>query len=216
MKTLNEVSKELTKLGFEKGSIVETILVTRNPDGTLNPAPMGIVRIDSEILEIRPFKSSSTYHNLRLNPEAGVNVTNNPEIFYFTAFKKENEIPFSIDNIFSLNGSDATLIVNVIDVKDFSEDRALFTTRVRSVMINNPNPKVFSRGKAAAIEATIHATRIKELLKLGLIYDAEKLMVKVYECKDVIEKVSGSETPEKKVINGLLKMIKGWRDALSK
>lgn len=213
---MNEVSKELTKLGFEKGSIVETILVTRNPDGTLNPAPMGIARIDSEILEIKPFKSSSTYQNLRLYPEAGVNITNNPEIFYFTAFKEENAISVSIDKIFSLKDSDATLIVKVIDMKDFSEDRALFTTQVRSVMIRNPSPKVFSRGKAAAIEATIHATRIKEYLKIGLIYDAEKLMAKVYECKEIIEKVSGSETPERLVINELLKMIKGWRDELSK
>ncbi|MGQ9680190.1 MAG: DUF447 domain-containing protein [Candidatus Bathyarchaeia archaeon] len=214
---MSEVSEKLTKLGFEKGSLVEIILVTRNPDETLNAAPMGVVRIDSETLEIKPYRTSSTYRNLLHHPEAGVNITSNPEVFLLTAFKDEDEASFDlIKEDLSLKGSDATLIVKIIGVRDYTEERAIFTTQVISAKVGDQTPKVFSRGKAAAIEAVIYATRIKEFLKTGFIYDAERLVKRVYECKNIIERVSGSETPEVKVINRLMKMIEDWRDASSR
>jgi hypothetical protein len=55
---------KLDELGFRTGSISEVILTTMNPDGTPNAAPMGALRTGPGALEIRPFKTSSTYRNL--------------------------------------------------------------------------------------------------------------------------------------------------------
>ena len=74
-------------MGFQMGGISETILTTVNPDGSFNAAPMGIHRVSHEVLELRPFKSSSTFMNLLNNPEACINVTDDPGLFFMAAFK---------------------------------------------------------------------------------------------------------------------------------
>jgi len=70
--------QRLDELGFEKDCISEAILSTTNHDGTPNASPMGVLRVGSEALEVRPFKTSATYGNLLRNPSACVNVTSDP------------------------------------------------------------------------------------------------------------------------------------------
>ena len=50
--------KTLQLLGFTHDSIVETIMVTVNSDGTYNAAPMGVINRGG-FIEARPFRSSS-------------------------------------------------------------------------------------------------------------------------------------------------------------
>ncbi|NQT09010.1 DUF447 family protein, partial [Candidatus Bathyarchaeota archaeon] len=202
----------LDGLGFEEGQIFETIVTTMDHDGSVNAAPMGVVRTGRETLEIRPFKSSSTYRNLSSRPEACVNVTDDPVIFLVTAFKgtafRGFEEP-SLDGI-RLREADAHVFISVRDIDD-SEDRARFTCNVDSVEVGETGPRPFSRGRAQAIEAVIHATRLEFLYREGRVEEAEELVRRFSVCKDVVGKVSTPDSTEGRVIRELERLIEGWR-----
>lgn len=56
--------------------ILEGIVTTRNSDHTSNISPMGpIVDADMRHFVLRPFQSSTTYHNLKRNGEGVLHVT---------------------------------------------------------------------------------------------------------------------------------------------
>ena len=72
-------------------------------------------------------------------------------------------------------------------------------------------PSSFSRGRAEAIEAIIHATRIEVFSKEGRLEDVERLIKRFAECKDVVERVSAPDSVETRVVGELEKMITVWR-----
>jgi hypothetical protein len=60
--------------------IVETVTTTRNPDGTVNCAAMGVEWGEEEIV-IKPFAGTRTLRNLRANGAAVVNLTDDILLF---------------------------------------------------------------------------------------------------------------------------------------
>ena len=202
----------LDGLGFEEGQIFETIVTTIDRDGSVNAASMGVVRTGRETLVVRPYKSSSTYRNLSSRPEACVNVTDDPAAFLVTAFKGEGLRGFdepSLDGI-KLREADAHIFISVRDLDD-SEDRARFTCNVDSVEVGEAGPRPFSRGRAQAIEAVIHATRIEYLFGEGRVEEGEELVRRFGVCKDVVGRVSTPDSAEGRVIRELERLIEGWR-----
>ncbi len=202
----------LDGLGFEEDQIFETIVTTMDHDGSVNAAPMGVIRTGRETLEIRPFKSSSTYRNLSSRPEACVNVTDDPTLFLVTAFKEENLRGFeepSLDGI-RLKEVDAHVFISVRDIED-SEDRARFTCNVDSVEVGEAGSRPFSRGRAQAIEAVIHATRIEYLYREGRVEEGAELVRRFGVCKDVVGRVSTPDSVEGRAIRELERLIEGWR-----
>jgi len=204
----------LDEMGFQMGGINETILTTVNPDGSFNAAPMGVHRVDHEALELRPFKSSSSFRNLLNNPNACINVTENPGLFFVTAFKGktvEGLLEPEIDKEMRLISAFAHIFVDVSRSSDISENRACFTCRVKDIKAPAMTPRSHSRGRAEAIESIIHATRIEVFSKEGRLEDVERLIKRFAECKDVVERVSAPESVETRVIGELEKMIAIWR-----
>lgn len=209
-----EFRRLLEEMGFRKGGISETILTTVNPDGSYNAAPMGVHRVGHEVLELRPFKSSSTFMNLLNNPKACINVTDNPGLFFVTAFKGktvEGLLDPAIDKDMRLVSASAHIFVDASRSSDVSEIRACFTCRVKDIKSSAWIPRSFSRGRAEAIEAIIHATRIEVFSKVGRLGDVERLIKRFAVCKDVVEKVSAPESVETRVVGELEKMIAIWR-----
>ena len=204
----------LEEMGFQLGGISETILTTVNPDGSFNAAPMGVHRVSHEVLELRPFKSSSTYKNLLNNPKACINVTDNPGLFFVTAFKGktvEGLLEPAIDKDMRLISAFAHIFVDASKSNDISEIRACFTCCVKDIKAPAMMPRSFNRGRAEAIEAIIHATRIEVFSKEGRLDDVENLIKRFAECKNVVERVSAPESIETRVIGELEKMIAVWR-----
>ena len=196
-------------MGFQMGGISETILTTVNPDGSFNAAPMGIHRVSHEVLELRPFKSSSTFMNLLNNPEACINVTDDPGLFFMAAFKGktvEGILEPVIDKDMGLVSAFAHIFVDASRSSDISEIQACFTCRVNDIKASAMMPRSFSRGKAEAIEAVIHATRIEVFSKEGGLDDVERLIKRFAECKDVVERVSAPESVETRVVGELEKI----------
>jgi hypothetical protein len=204
----------LDEMGFQIGGISETILTTVNPDGSFNVSPMGIHRTSHGVLELRPFKSSSTYRNLLNNAEACINVTDNPGLFFATAFKDravEGLQEPIIDQDMRIPSAYAHIFVDIHRSNDISEIRACFTCRVTEVIAPTMTPRSFSRGRAEAIEAIIHATRIEVFSKEGGLYAVERLIKRFAECMGVVERVSAPDSIENRVVGELEKMIAIWR-----
>ncbi len=204
---------KLDELGFEEGCICETILSTTNPDGTPNASPMGVLRVGSEALEVRPFKTSATYGNLLRDPRACVNITSDPAQFFVTAFKKEHFEGFprtSFEGELKLASSDAYVFVEALGHRDISDLRCAFTFNPVSIEVRRPLPKVFSRGSAKAIEAIIHATRIEAFTREGRVEEVERLIKRFRACKDVVMRVSAPDSKEARVIQELERLISRW------
>ncbi len=209
-----EFRRLLEEMGFHIGGICETILTTVNPDGSFSAAPMGFHRVSHEVLELRLFKSSSTFMNLLNNPKACINLTDDPGLFFVTAFKGttvEGILDPAIDKDMRLVSASAHIFVEASRSSDISEIRARFTCHVKDVTAPAMTPRSFSRGRAEAIEAIIHTTRIEVFLKEGRLEDVERLIKRFAECKDVIERVSAPESVETRVVGELEKMIAVWR-----
>jgi hypothetical protein len=201
-------------MGFHRGGISEIILTTMDPDGSFNAAPMGVHRVSDEALELRTFKSSLTFRNLLNNPRACINVTDDPWLFFITAFKDkkvEGSLEPVINEDLGLVSAFAHIFVDAYRSTDISDIRACFTCRVKDIEASTMIPRSFSRGRAEAIEAIIHATRIEVFSKMGRLEDVERLIKRFAECKDVIERVSAPESVETRVVGELEMMIAIWR-----
>lgn len=202
----------LDRLGFPERCIVETILVTRNRDGSYNAAPMGVTR-DGVSLIVRPFKSTQTFTNISLGGSASINLTDRPHLFLATTFKEEVEDQPAVDEN-GLEGADATIQTEIGKMFDESELRASFTLTPRDIKIKSPYPTVFSRGRSEAIEAIIHATRIQVFSEEGHDPEVQTLIGKVRENIDVINKVSSEGSVELIVAERLLSLIRKWGVAI--
>jgi len=203
-----EITATLDLLGFTQNSFVETILVTRNNDGSFNPAPMGVIR-QGKLLEIRPYKSSTTYRNLMTGNMVSINITDDPMLFLDSAFKDElDRLPVVDDWV--LMGSDATIIAEKISRTDISEQQASFTLEPITLSITNKMPSVFSRGRAEAIEAIIHATRIKVFHHENQEDKVKELMGKMILSFNIISRVSDSSSAEVKIVQKLKYLLVKW------
>jgi uncharacterized protein len=203
-----EITAKLDQLGFTNNGFVETILITSNKDGSFNPAPMGVIRHD-KLLEIRPYKSSKTYRNLMNSNRVSINVTDDPMLFLESAFKDELD-RFRVVDDWVLNGSDATLIAEKVSRRDISEQQASFTLEPVTLSISNKMPSVFSRGRAEAIEAIIHATRVKVFHTENHEDKVKEFIEKMVQSFNIISRVSDSSSAEVKIVQILKSLLEKW------
>ena len=140
-------------------------------------------------------------------------------IFLITAFKGEDLEGFGgprIGKDLVIESSDACLFVEVSQCADASYERGRFIGRVKSVKIHRVIPRAFSRGKAEAIEAIIHTTRIKVFLREKQGKKVESLKKRFMECKNVVEKVSSPKSEEARVVATLERLIERWEGVARK
>ena len=209
-----KIDEILNNIGFNYNCISESILTTWKPDGSINAAPMGVLRIDSNHLEVKPYKSSQTLLNLIKSHKACVNTTNNPEFFLVTAFKQEDLQAFSHPKFctdLSIEQADSAIFLEKMERREISNERSSFVGEVSSIKILKKVPTVVSRGKAQAVEAIIHATRIEYFLKNNNLLQAKVQITKFNKCREVMGRVSSVGSPEARVLEVLEEMIERWR-----
>ncbi len=212
-----DIDNLLNGMKFQKNSIFEVLLTTVNPDSSFNTAPMGVIRKNSEIIELRIFKTSKTCGNLLRNPYACISITDDPELFFTSAFKETGIDGISkpiLDKKMRVTQSPAHIFIEVKDITDLTDVQSRFSCKVTGIDINLIIPKPFGRGRAEVIEAIIHSTRIDIFTKKGMHVDVERLIKRFTECKDIIERVSSPESIERKILGELEQMIVGWRTRL--
>lgn len=211
---------KLADLGFCKGIIFETMVSTYNKNGYPNAAPMGIIMQNEQQLIINLFNSSSTYKNLQANKSAVINLTNNVDVFYRTAFKEANPndtLPqewfekAETVNAPKLQFADATIEVTVNDMTPISNEKTKALCNVKLVKATKNYPQAYCRAMSAALEAIIHATRVKALINNEQEQEhVAKLLELIQNCNDVVNRVA-SNSRYSEIMADLMKRIDSWR-----
>ena len=165
-----------------RNAILEGIMTTLNADGGVNISPMGpIVDAGMKTLVLRPFRTSTTYANLRRTGEGVFHVTDDvvmlaraavgvlepvPELLPATAI--EGRIIASACRWYALKvrliDDDAARSRIVADVVDRGRLRDFFG---------------FSRARHAVVEAAILATRVALLPRDEIVAEFDRLRVLV-------------------------------------
>lgn len=208
----------LSRYGFIPGGIVEAVVSTYDETGKPNAAPMGATTEDLRTLIIKPYLKTTTYKNLKVSRCAVVNITTDPWLFYVTALKEvspEGSVP---RRLFSeakkvkaprLIGAQGFIEVSVVSIEERGK-RGIVTCEVVHTEAKKALAKAYCRGAYAAIEAIIHATRVKEALAAGNAEEAAKLEGLINYYRDLVKRVSRG-TAYEAIVEGVLNLIKRWK-----
>jgi uncharacterized protein len=138
--------------------IVETIVTSTAPDGTINFAPMGVEWQD-DTLVLKPFLETTTFRNVSAGRVAVVNLTDDVMLFARAALSDPQfpSFPAAVVRGVVLEAACSWREVEVVSVDD-TPPRSRIETRVvhrgfRREFIG------FNRARHAVLEATILATR---------------------------------------------------------
>lgn len=212
-------SRSLSQLGLAKDHIYETILSTYNADATPTAAPIGIIPKGSATFLLRVFKETLTLKNLQRSRCGVVNFKTDPETFYRTAFKHTSGLSPLGARWFQkarkvkaprLRSTEATIDFRVTKISDIDDLRSEVICKPERIDFQRTLPSAYCRGKFAAIECIIHATRIQQYLTEHRLGDAEKLITLVNHYKDLAERVSpGSKYVS--IIRQICSQIDLWR-----
>jgi uncharacterized protein len=159
--------------------IIETIVTSTDPDGTINFAPMGVEWQD-DALVLKPFLETTTFRNVSASRVAVVNLTDDVMLFARAALSDPQFPSFPAAGVRGvvLEAACSWREVEVVGVDD-TPPRSRIETRVvhrgfRREFIG------FNRARHAVLEATILATRThllpmeqihEELARLQVIVD---------------------------------------------
>jgi uncharacterized protein len=173
--------------------ILEGIVTTVSPDGALNIAPMGPeIGTDPNLrrIELRPYRSSTTYKNLRWRGEGVFHVTDDVLLLAQSAIGAPIEPEPELRQAqtvtgWILAGACRYFEFRVVDIDDRA-DRARITVdtlaegRIRDFL-------GFNRARHAVLEAAILATRIAILPRAEILLELERLSVLVTKTGGSIE-----------------------------
>lgn len=161
--------------------ILEAIVTTLAPDGTLNVAPMGPkVGPDPRRFVLRPYRTSTTYRNLKANGEGVLHVTDDVLLIARAAIGTVPDLatrPATIVRGTILETTGRHHEFRVLDLDDRS-DRTTIT--IGSVAEGRQGDLFgLNRAKGAVIEAAILATRLDFLPLAEVLAEYRKLAIPV-------------------------------------
>ncbi len=163
--------------------IVETIVTTTAPDGTINFAPMG-VEWGEETIVVKPFLETATFRNLRDTGAAVVNLTDDVLLFARAAISNPtyDTVPAAVVRGAVLADCCAWREVEVRTVDD-TPPRA----RIAAAVVHRGVRREFlgfNRARHAVLEAAILATRT------GLL-PADEIRAEYARLRIPVEKTAG-------------------------
>jgi hypothetical protein len=169
--------------------ILEGIVTTRNADGGVNISPMGpIVDESFERLVLRPYRTSTTYQNLKRSGSGILHVTDDVELLARAAvnrFEKPPEL-LELDSAHGvvLAGACRWYAFRVRTLHDRTERTTIECDVVEQGWLRDFFG--FNRAKHAVLEAAILATRV------GLL-PAEHLRAEMKRLAVPVEKTAGPQ-----------------------
>ena len=168
--------------------IVESIVTTVAPDGTVNCAPMGVEWGDEQIV-LKPFLDTATYRNVTASRTAVVNLVDDVRIFARAAIS--NPVYPTV----------AAAVVRGVRLADCCSWREV---EVRSIDSTPPRSRIdttvvhrgvqrefigFNRARHAVLEAAIYATRLHLLPREFIAGEFDRLRV-------IVDKTAGPDEQE--------------------
>lgn len=186
---------DLSLIGMEKGRQYETIITTKNDDGSRNAAPIGVICSGEKKIINRIFKGSHTLDNILREKEFIVNITHNPELFTYSVIDNLSQNHFNDDG--SLKVADAYFKCEVISFSEAIKQSdpvkkkgaaIVIKSEVTCLVINKPT-KAMNRGFGYVIETLANFTRF------DLVSDAKKkeYIKRFREANRVVLKVGTKE-----------------------
>jgi uncharacterized protein len=168
--------------------ILETVVTTINPDGTVNCAAMG-VEWGEERIVIKPYRGTRTLRNLRAAGAAVVNLTDDMLLFSQAALADPHPPTHPAASVEGAVLDDACSWREVrVEAIDESAQRA----RVSTVVVDGGTGREFlglNRARHAVLEASILASRARML-------PAEDIRAELPRLQELVDKTGGSRERE--------------------
>src|SRR5919199_5213043 len=168
--------------------IIETVVTTINPDGSVNCAAMGVEWGEQRIV-IKPYRGTRTLRNLRATEVAVVNLTDDILLFSQAALGDPHPPTHAAASVEGAILDDACSWREVrVEAIDDSAQRA----RVTTVVVNGGTGREFlglSRARHAVLEASILASRARML-------DAEDVRAELRRLQVLVDKTAGPRERE--------------------
>jgi hypothetical protein len=169
-------------------AILETVVTTINPDGSINCAAMGVEWGDERIV-IKPFRGTRTLRNLRATPAAVVNLTDDILLFSQAALGDPHPPTRPAARVEGAILEDACSWREVrVEAIDDSGQRASITTAV----VGSGTGREFlgfNRACHAVLEASILASRARLL-------EAEDIQAELRRLQVLVDKTAGPRERE--------------------
>jgi hypothetical protein len=202
--------QDLNSIGMEKGLLYETIVVTKNTDGTPNAAPIGVTCKNKNEVVLYLFEGTHTLHNIKSNKNFIVNILKDPSIFVESTVGELSPDYFKRHkNDFYIKKTDAFFTAVVKSFKEVEkEDKIgksklnIITAVVEEINIKNRDVEPLNRAIFAVIESLVYLSRIKMVDKKT----AEEYLKRINEMSKLVSRVGGAE--HKKAMATLLRHVK--------
>ena len=143
--------------------IRESVVTTRNADGSAHVAPLGVIE-DDPYLVIAPFRPSTTLDNLRRHPFACVNYTVDARVFAGCVTRRKRDWPTVPGERVDCPRLDGALAHSEVEVAEILEDEQRPRFRCREVHKAVHAPfRGLNRAQAACLEAAVLVSRLHML-----------------------------------------------------
>jgi uncharacterized protein len=170
------------------GLVIETVVTTLNPDGSVNCGAMGVEWGETQIA-IKPYRGTRTLRNLRATGTAVVNLTDDILLFSHAALGDPHPPTRPAASIEGAVLDDACSWREVrVEAIDDSGQRA----RVNTVVVDGGTGREFlglNRARHAVLEASILASRVRML-------DADDIRAELGSLQVLVEKTGGPRERE--------------------
>ena len=164
--------------------IVETIVTTVDPNGSINFAPMGVEWGD-EIIVLKPFLETTTVRNLRATGVAVVNLTDDAMLFAEGAISSP-QLPSTPASV--VKGAVLDAACSWRELRVMAIDATPPRSRIEAQVVHRGNKREFigfNRARHAVLEAAILATRTHLL-------PAEQISEEFARLQVIVDKTAGS------------------------
>jgi uncharacterized protein len=179
--------------------IIETVVTTINPDGSVNCGAMGVEWGEQQIV-IKPYEGTRTLRNLRAKGAAVVNLTDDILLFSQAALGDPHPPTLPAASVEGAVLDDACSWREVrVEAIDDSSQRA----RVSTVVVGRGTRREFlglNRARHAVLEASILASRVRRL-------PAEEIRAELARLAVVVDKTAGPR--EREAMDCVLARVRG-------
>lgn len=175
------------KLALKDGILYESVLVAEVKD-KYYAAPVGFVKY-GDLVKIKVYRNTTLYDIVSMLPRITLNVTFDPFVYAYLAFKKEfgvdesriKEFVVLENGVPRLRGCVGYVVARGLRVEHFNEF-SNFDFRVEDVKVcEEAVVEPFSRCYAQLIEALIHASRVKFVEDRALLEKSSRAFDFIYE-----------------------------------
>jgi uncharacterized protein len=168
--------------------ILETIVTSRDPVGSINFAPMGVEWGD-EIIVLKPFLETSTFRNVSASRQAVVNLTDDAMLFAQGAISSPQ---FPWTPAMAVQGAVLEAACSWRELEVLTIDATPPRSRIEARVVHRGAAREFlgfNRAKHAVLEAAILATRTHLL-------PAEQIREEFARLQVIVDKTAGPREHE--------------------